>query len=38
MDFRDKELGVAFPYGVYDPEQDEGWVNVGINHDLPVRG
>jgi len=32
-DFRDKELGVAIPYGVYDPEQDEGWVNVGIDHD-----
>jgi transposase len=32
-DFRDKELGVAIPYGVYDMTRNEGWVNVGIDHD-----
>ena len=31
-DFRDKELGVAIPYGVYDLTQDKGWVSVGIDH------
>jgi transposase len=32
-DFRDKMLGVAIPYGVYDPTRKEGWVSVGIDHD-----
>ncbi len=32
-DFRDKELGIAIPYGVYDVTQNEGWVNVGIDRD-----
>jgi hypothetical protein len=32
-DFKDKELGHVRPYGVYDLENNEGWVNVGINHD-----
>lgn len=32
-DFKDKDLGHARPYGVYDLQQNEGWVNVGINHD-----
>jgi len=32
-DFRDKELGIAIPYGVYDLARNEGWVNVGIDHD-----
>jgi transposase len=32
-DFRDKELGVAIPYGVYDMTRNQGWVNVGIDHD-----
>ena len=32
-DFRDKELGVAIPYGVYDITHNEGWVNVGIDRD-----
>lgn len=32
-DFPDKQLGKAIPYGVYDIESNEGWVNVGINHD-----
>jgi hypothetical protein len=32
-DFPDKQLGKAIPYGVYDIESNEGWVNIGINHD-----
>jgi len=32
-DFKDKELGKAIPYGVYDMLHNEGWVNVGIDHD-----
>jgi hypothetical protein len=32
-DFKDKELGKAIPYGVYDLRLDEGYVNVGIDHD-----
>ena len=32
-DFKDPELGKAIPYGVYDLASDEGWVNVGIDHD-----
>jgi len=32
-DFKDKELGKAIPYGVYDMIHDEGWVSVGIDHD-----
>lgn len=32
-DFQDKELGIAIPYGVYDPTRNEGWVSVGVNHD-----
>jgi transposase len=32
-DFRDKELGKAIPYGIYDLADDSGWVNVGIDHD-----
>ncbi len=28
-DFIDKELGRAVPYGVYDIDNDEGWVSVG---------
>jgi hypothetical protein len=31
-DFKDKELGVAIPYGVYDLTRNEGWVSVGIDH------
>ena len=31
-DFKDEELGVAIPYGVYDFARDEGWVSVGIDH------
>jgi Rhodopirellula transposase DDE domain len=32
-DFKDKELGKAIPYGVYDVGSDEGWVSVGISAD-----
>lgn len=31
-DFPDKELGKVTPYGVYDFKRNEGWVNVGIDH------
>jgi hypothetical protein len=32
-DFKDKHLGHAIPYGVYDLTADEGWVSVGITAD-----
>jgi len=32
-DFRDPQLGIAIPYGVYDLARNEGWVSVGIDHD-----
>jgi len=32
-DFIDKTLGKAIPYGVYDVGANEGWVNIGIDHD-----
>lgn len=32
-DFIDKKLGKVAPYGVYDIAANQGWVNVGINHD-----
>lgn len=32
-DFKDKELGHAIPYGVFDPFANEGWVQVGIDRD-----
>jgi hypothetical protein len=32
-DFIDRALGKAIPYGVYDVTRNEGWVNVGIDHD-----
>lgn len=32
-DFRAQGEPKANPYGIYDPTQDEGWVNVGISHD-----
>jgi hypothetical protein len=32
-DFLDKTLGKAIPYGVYDLFNNQGWVNVGIDHD-----
>jgi len=32
-DFADKEKGKAAPYGVYDLQENEAWVSVGISHD-----
>jgi DDE family transposase len=32
-DFKDKQLGKAIPYGIYDLADDSGWVSVGIDHD-----
>jgi hypothetical protein len=32
-DFKDKDLGHAIPYGVYDLAREEGWVSVGITSD-----
>jgi len=34
-DFVSNALGKAIPYGVYDIEANEGWVNVGMDHDTP---
>jgi hypothetical protein len=34
-DFPDMAEGKAIPYGVYDMARDEGWVNVGTDHDTP---
>jgi hypothetical protein len=34
-DFIDKDLGKVIPYGVYDVGRNEGWVNVGVDHDTP---
>ncbi len=32
-DFMDKNLGKAIPYGIYDINNDMGWVSVGVDHD-----
>jgi transposase len=32
-DFKIPALGKVAPYGVYDPRQNTGWVNVGTDHD-----
>ena len=32
-DFPNAELGKVAPYGVYDAARNEGWVNVGTDHD-----
>ena len=32
-DFMDEEKGKVPPYGVYDIGKNEGWVNVGTDHD-----
>jgi Rhodopirellula transposase DDE domain len=32
-DFIDPQLGKVAPYGVYDLTNNNGWVNVGIDHD-----
>ena len=34
-DFPDPRVGKAIPYGVYDINSNEGWVNVGVDHDTP---
>ncbi len=34
-DFPDPRVGKAIPYGVYDVNGNEGWVNVGVDHDTP---
>jgi hypothetical protein len=36
-DFKDKRLGHAIPYGVYDLAADEGWVSVGVTRDTAMR-
>jgi hypothetical protein len=32
-DFKDKVLGKAVPYGVYDLGRNHGWVEVGVDHE-----
>ena len=32
-DFIDPEEPKAIPYGIYDLAQNQGWVNVGVDHD-----
>jgi DNA-binding phage protein len=32
-DFIDPKVGKAIPYGVYDIARNQGWVNVGCDHD-----
>ncbi len=32
-DFVDPDLGKVVPYGIYDLSANNGWVNVGIDHD-----
>jgi Rhodopirellula transposase DDE domain len=32
-DFKDKQLGHAIPYGIYDLTAEEGWISVGITSD-----
>ncbi len=34
-DFRSAALGIANPYGIYDPSRNDGMVLVGISHDTP---
>ena len=33
VDFPDSEVPKAVPYGVYDVGRNQGWVNVGMDHD-----
>jgi len=35
-DFPDAKLGKAIPYGIYDLENNDAWVSVGIDHDTAV--
>ncbi len=32
-DFKDPVLGKVTPYGIFDVQQNAGWVNVGTDHD-----
>lgn len=32
-DFPEKTFGKVIPYGIYDLQRNEGWMNVGITHD-----
>jgi hypothetical protein len=32
-DFQDRQLGKIIPYGIYDVQDNSGWVSVGIYHD-----
>ncbi|MFC1707441.1 ISAzo13 family transposase [Planctomycetota bacterium] len=34
-DFRSDALGIAIPYGVYDPQANRGSVFIGASHDTP---
>lgn len=34
-DFPDKELGKVIPYGIYDLQGNQGYVNVGVDRDTP---
>jgi len=35
-DFRTDSLGVAIPYGIYDPTVNRGTLVVGVSHDTPA--
>ena len=35
-DFPDDAVGKAIPYGVYDVAANDGFVNVGVDHDTPA--
>jgi hypothetical protein len=35
-DFPDDAIGKAVPYGIYDVAANDGFVNVGTDHDTPV--
>ena len=35
-DFRSDSMGVAIPFGIYDPVGNQGSVVVGISHDTPA--
>ena len=34
-DFINPQLGKAIPYGIYDMQNNQGWVTVGTDHDTP---
>ena len=35
-DFEDKTLGAVRPYGVYDINKNQGWVNIGTDKDTAI--